>query len=59
MIFEAHIRDGRDVLVTADRRGFISDGRRERLQALGRTHIVTPQELQQIAAEKALEELYR
>jgi hypothetical protein len=46
MIFEAHARARRHVLVTADARGFINDGRRETLEALGRTRIVTPGELE-------------
>lgn len=45
MIFEAHVRAKQHVLVTADAKGFIKDGRRERLEALGRTRIVTPDEL--------------
>jgi hypothetical protein len=45
MIFEAHTRDRRHLLVTSDAKGFINDGRRQTLEALGRTRIVTPDEL--------------
>jgi hypothetical protein len=44
MILEAHARDGRDVFVTRDRRGFINHGKREALQALCSTEIVHPDE---------------
>lgn len=45
MSLEAHAREGRDVFVTADRKGFVSHGRRETLERLCRTRIVTPDEL--------------
>lgn len=46
MILEAHVRSGRDVLVTEDARGFIGrDGeKRRRLEALCRTRIMTVRE---------------
>lgn len=44
MILEAHAREGRDLFVTNDRKGFIDDGRRERLQALLKTRIMTSEE---------------
>jgi hypothetical protein len=44
MIFCSHVRDGRDVFVTCDEKGFIKDGRRERLQAAFSTRILTPSE---------------
>lgn len=44
MILEAHAREGRDVFVTKDERGFIRDGRRERLEGLLQTRIYTPGE---------------
>jgi hypothetical protein len=44
MILEAHAREGRDVLVTQDVRGFIHNGRRERLETLCRTRILTVDE---------------
>jgi hypothetical protein len=46
MIFEAHTRARRHVLVTADAKGFINDGRPKTFEALGRTRIVTPSELE-------------
>jgi hypothetical protein len=44
MILEAHAREGRDVLVTEDVKGFIRGGRREQLEALCRTRILTVDE---------------
>jgi len=41
MILEAHSRDGRDVLVSDDARAYIHDGRRERLEQLCDTRIMT------------------
>jgi hypothetical protein len=41
MILEAHWRDRRDVFVTEDVTGFIDHGRRDRLEALCRTRIMT------------------
>ena len=46
LIFEAHARACRHVLVTSDAKGFINGGRRRTLEALGRTRIVTPNELE-------------
>ncbi len=45
LILEAHVRHGRHVFVTADRRAFIHYGHREVLQDLCRTVIVEPSEL--------------
>ena len=45
MIFLAHVRDGRDLFVTDDRRGFVKNGRREALERLGATKIVTSDEV--------------
>jgi hypothetical protein len=45
MALEAHARDGRTVFVTRDRKGFIDGGRRETLEGLCSTRIVTPEEL--------------
>ncbi len=50
MIFEAHVRARRHVLVTEDAKGFIRDGRRERLETLGQTWIRLPSELESAAA---------
>lgn len=45
LILEAHVRHGRHIFVTADRRAFIRHGHREALQAVCRTTIVEPSEL--------------
>jgi len=45
MIFEAHVREGRDIFVTNDRRAFINDGRREKFQERFHTKIMTREEL--------------
>jgi hypothetical protein len=29
MILEAHVREGRDIFITNDKKGFINNGRRE------------------------------
>jgi hypothetical protein len=44
MILQAHARDGRDVSVSNDERAFIRHGRREKLEALCSTLIVTLEE---------------
>ena len=44
MIFEAHVRHRRHVLMTRDERAFMRGGRRERLQGLGNTWIWTAEE---------------
>jgi hypothetical protein len=44
MIFQAHVRERRDIFVTGDERGFIRDGHRERLQARFDTRIMTQDE---------------
>jgi hypothetical protein len=44
MILSAHIRDGRDVFVTNDERGFIRNGRRERIEQEFRTRIMTSED---------------
>ena len=44
MILMAHIREGRDVLVTNDIKGFIADGRRERIEKESGTKIMTAEE---------------
>jgi len=45
MIFHAHVREGRDIFVTNDIRGFVNDGRREKLQERFNTKIMTSEEL--------------
>jgi hypothetical protein len=57
MIFEAHVRHRRHALVTRDARGFINEGRRDRLELLGLTRIVTPTELETMADAGRLAEL--
>jgi hypothetical protein len=44
MILEAHVREGRDIFVTTDTTGFIKHGRREKLEALCSTQIMTVEE---------------
>jgi hypothetical protein len=46
MILEAHSAARRDVFVTADAKAFISNGRREKLEALLRTRILSPVEFE-------------
>ena len=57
MIFDAHVRERRDVLITDDAKGFVNGGRREVLEALGRTRILTWSEYEALAGERRLEEL--
>lgn len=45
MTLEAHAREGRDLFVTADARGFVKHGRREVLERLCSTRIITPDEI--------------
>jgi hypothetical protein len=46
MIFHAHIRDKRDIFVTNDSRGFINNGRREKLNERFGSRIMTRDEFQ-------------
>jgi hypothetical protein len=57
MTFEAHVRHRRHVFVTADAKGFVKDGRREKLEHLGRTRILTPDEFRELAEGGRLVEL--
>jgi hypothetical protein len=57
MIYEAHVRHRRHVLVTEDVAGFIRDGRRQKLESLGQTRILTPDELEQLSANEELPRL--
>jgi hypothetical protein len=41
MIFEAHVREKRDIFVTTDVTAFVKDGRREKLETLCSTRIMT------------------
>ena len=46
MIFEAHVREGREVFISRDRKAFIgkNEAHRRQLEALYRTRILTPVE---------------
>lgn len=46
MVLSAHAREHRDVFVSDDTRGFVYHGRRERLEALLRTRILTAAEFE-------------
>ena len=50
MIFEAHVRSGRDIFVTDDRRGFVRGGLRESLETQFATRIMTRKEFAQFVA---------
>lgn len=47
IILETHVRDGREIFVTDDRKGFIDNGRRDALQSLLKTRILTREEFLQ------------
>jgi len=49
MTFEAHYRQRRHLFVSDDRRAFIKHGRREALESLGRTRILTSAEFIDLA----------
>jgi hypothetical protein len=53
MIFEAHVREARDIFVTRDLKAFIRDGRRERLEATFKTKIMLPEEFKALLKEAA------
>ena len=44
MLLDARAREGREIFVTDDKKGFIKNGRRERLQSLLKTRILTQEE---------------
>ncbi|HCU10563.1 MAG TPA: hypothetical protein DGB72_00375 [Gemmatimonadetes bacterium] len=44
MIFCTHVREGRDIFVTLDTKAFLRDGRKERLESLYKTRIMTRQQ---------------
>ena len=44
MILEAHAREKRDIFVTNDKKGFINNGRRDELQTVLKTRILTREE---------------
>ncbi len=51
MVLEAHGRAGRDIFITGDATGFIGWGRRERLEALCSTKIMTLEEFRDWCSE--------
>ncbi len=55
MILMAHCRDRRDIFVTEDRKGFVSNGNREALESLCQTKIMTLSEFENfgVAMNKA------
>ena len=57
MIFDAHARAPRHVLVTGDVTGFVDDGRREGFERLGGTRILTLPEFLEVARAGRLAEL--
>jgi hypothetical protein len=57
MIYTAHVRERRHVLVSNDQRAYVNYGKRERLENLGATKIRTSAELIAMADEGTLEEL--
>ena len=52
MIFCVHIRERRDIFITNDEKGFVREGRRERLQADFATRIMTREEFLQEVSGK-------
>ena len=57
MIYAAHVRERRHVLVSNDQRAYVNHGKRERLENLGATKIRTAAELIAMAAKGTLDEL--
>lgn len=53
MNLEAHVREKRDIFVTADSKHFIRHGRREKLEALCSTRIMTVEEFCEYMASNA------
>ena len=53
VIFEAHIREARDIFVTKDHKVFIRDGRREKLEATFKTQIMLPEEFKPLLQKAA------
>lgn len=52
IIFHTHVRERRDIFVTNDCRGFIRDGRREKLQEKFNTQIMTGDEFKVFCEER-------
>ena len=57
MIFDAHVRECRHVLVSNDQKAYVNHGKREKLERLGATKIRTTAELIAIADGGTLDEL--
>ena len=53
MILEAHHRAGNQIFVTSDKKGFVNHGRRERLETLLGTQILTPEGFQEWCEARA------
>jgi hypothetical protein len=51
MIFQAHVREQRDIFVTKDTHAFIRDGRREKLEQQFNTRVMTPEEFLSFCSE--------
>ena len=52
MILCAHLRAGRDLLVSNDRRAFVADRRRQAIEAEFGTHVMTVQEFEAYLSER-------
>ncbi len=57
MIYTAHVRERRHVLVSNDQKAYVNHGKRERLEKLGATKIRTAAELIAMTDEGSLDEL--
>ena len=57
MIFTAHVRERRHLLVSNDQKAYVDHGKRQRLESLGATKIRTAAELIAMANEGMLDEL--
>ena len=57
MIFTAHVRERRHLLVSNDQKAYVNHGKRQRLESLGATKIRTAAELIAMANEGMLDEL--
>ena len=53
VIFEAYIREARDIFVTKDHKAFIRDGRREKLEATLKTQIMLLEEFKSLLQKAA------
>jgi hypothetical protein len=51
MILSAHVRSNRDILVSNDRRAFVSEGRRERIEAEYGIRVMTVAEFEAYVSE--------